>query len=156
MEHATVHLLSRQDPTARFMGRTTPEGFMLWGEVRTETLVETVLEAIERLQQGETELAVHANCGSNLVAGGVLAGLATWAATRRQRRVSEQIPSALLAATVALMVAQPLGLLLQEQVTTSAHVDDVRLHEVVRSRMGSVTLHRVELLHDGSLTRSRV
>lgn len=147
VEHATIHLLSGRHPSLRLVGRTTASGFLLAGQVATETVVETVMEALDRLRHGESELAVHPNCGSNIVVGGVLAGLAAWLATRGRRRSSwEQALSALLAATVALTVAQPLGLLFQERVTTTSAVDDVRLRQVVSGRLGPMKAHRVELV----------
>jgi hypothetical protein len=146
VEHATVHLLSSRFPSQRPVGRTTPSGFLLVGQFPTETVVETVLEALDRLQDGESELAIHPNCGSNVVVGGVLAGLAAWAATRGRRRSAwDQIPSALLAATSALMLAQPLGPWFQRRVSTTPEVSDVRLRQVVSGQMGRLLTHRVEL-----------
>lgn len=146
VEHATMHLLSRRHPSQRLVGRTTASGFLLYGQVATETVVETVMEALDRLRRGEDELAVHPNCGTNVVVGGVLAGLAAWLATSGRRRPFwEQVPSALLAATAALLIARPLGMLFQERVTTSSAVGDLRLREVVSGRWGTTTAHRVEL-----------
>ena len=148
VEHATVHLLSRRYPAQRLMARTTTGGFLLWGDMSTEAVVEAVLEALRRLQQGQSELALHPNCGSNLVAGGLLAGMATWLATRGRRRSAlEQVSSAVLAATVALFVAQPLGMLLQERVTTTPDVLGVQLHQVLSGKMGRAMAHRVQLTH---------
>jgi hypothetical protein len=148
VEHATIHLLSRRYPTQRLIARTTPGGFMLWGDLSTEVVAEAVLEALHRLQHGESELALHPNCGSNLVAGGVLAGMATWLATRGRRRSAlEQATSAMLAATLALFVAQPLGMLLQERVTTTPDVPGVQLRQVLSGRMGRAMAHRVALTH---------
>ena len=146
VEHATMHLLSRRHPSLRLVGRTTASGFLLYGQMDTETVVETVLEALDRLRHGENELAVHPNCGTNIVVGGTLAGLAAWLATRgRRRSFWEQVPSALLASTAALVIAQPLGMLFQERFTTSPAVGDLRLREVVSGRWGTTMAHRVEL-----------
>jgi hypothetical protein len=146
VEHATIHLLSRRYPDLRFVGRSFPGGFMLIGDVGTEEVAETVMEALDRLQDGEAELAVHPNCGSNTVVGGVLAGTATWIATRGRRRSAwDTIPSALLAATAALLVAQSLGPVFQERITTTPHVEGVRFRQVVSGRLGNSMTHRVEL-----------
>jgi len=146
VEHATIHLLSRRFPSLRLVGHTTASGFLLYGRVSTEAVVETVLEALDRLRRGESDLAIHPNCGTNVVVGGVLAGLAAWLATSgRRRSFWEQVPSALLASTAALMIAQPLGMLLQERITTSPTVGDLRLREVVSGHWGRTMAHRVEL-----------
>jgi len=147
VEHATIHLLSRRNPSLRLVGHTTVSGFLLYGQVATETVVETVMEALDRLRHGENDLAIHPNCGTNIVVGGVLAGLAAWLATSRQRRSFwEQVPTALLAATAALVIAQPLGMLFQERITTSPAVGDLRLREVVSGQWGTTMAHRVELV----------
>ena len=146
VEHATIHLLSRRYPDLRFLGRSIPNGFILFGDIGTEAVAETVMEALDRLQDGEAELALHPNCGSNIVVGGVLAGLAAWVATRGRRRSPwDQIPAALLAATAALVVAQPLGPLFQERVTTTPYLQGVRFRQVVSGRLGNAMSHRVEL-----------
>ncbi|MDH7486484.1 MAG: DUF6391 domain-containing protein [Anaerolineae bacterium] len=146
VEHATIHLLAQHYPSLRLAGRTTASGFLLYGQVATEVIVETVMEALERLRNGEHELAVHPNCGTNVVVGGVLAGLAAWLATGgRRRSFWEQMPLALLAATAALLIAQPLGLLVQERVTTSPAVGDLCLRQVVSGQWGRAMAHRVEL-----------
>lgn len=146
VEHATMHLLSRRFPSVRLVGRATANGFLIYGQVATEAVAETVQEALERLRRGESELAVHPNCGTNVVIGGVLAGLAAWLATSgRRRSFWEQLPSALLAATIALLFAQPLGMLMQERFTTSPAVGDLRLREVLSGRWGTTVVHRVKL-----------
>ena len=146
VEHATMHLLSQRYPSLRLAGRTTASGFLLYGQVATEAIAETVMEALDRLRGGEDELAVHPNCGTNIVVGGVLAGLAAWLATSgRRRSLWEQVPTALLAATAALLIAQPLGLLVQERVTTSPAVGDLRLRQVISGQWGKTMAHRVEL-----------
>lgn len=147
VEHATMHLLSRRFPSVRLVGRTTINGFLIYGQVATEAVMETVREALERLRRGESELAVHPNCGTNVVVGGVLAGLAAWLASGgRRRSFWERLPGALMAATVALLLAQPLGMLMQERLTTSSAVGDLRLGEVLSERWGMTTVHRVELV----------
>ncbi len=54
------------------------------------------------------------------------------------------LPEALLAATVAAIVAQPLGLLLQQYVTTSGDVGRLEVLRIYRQRGGPVPTHRVE------------
>ncbi|HUW10088.1 MAG TPA: DUF6391 domain-containing protein [Anaerolineae bacterium] len=149
VEHATIHLLSRRHPDLRFVGRSIPSGFLLIGDIGTEAVAEAVMEALDRLQDGESELALHPNCGSNLVVSGVLAGLAAWVATRGRRRSPwDQLPAALLAATAALIIAQPLGPLFQEWVTTTPYLQGVRFRQVVSGRLGNAMSHRVELARD--------
>jgi hypothetical protein len=150
IEHATITILMARYPeTVLIGGRSDHRGFHIYGPVPTEALQVAVQEALQRLQNGEARLAVHPNCGTNLLTAGGLAGVAALAAATygRLRRASvlEQIPMAALAATGALVVSRPLGLRLQRQVTTRADVSDLRLGEISRRRWGRIVEHFVSL-----------
>ena len=103
-------------------------------------------EALQRLKAGEAELAVHANCGTNLVAAGTLSALgAMLAGAGRRRTMLERIPSAILGATGALMLAGPVGRWLQTNVTTSPYVNGAALASVDRLGTLPVARHRVAI-----------
>ncbi len=68
IEHATIHLLAARFPRRVFAGMSDPWGFTLYGQLSSEAIEEAVCEAIQRLQDGEEELAFHPNCGTNLTA----------------------------------------------------------------------------------------
>ncbi|MCD6290621.1 MAG: hypothetical protein J7M34_08975, partial [Anaerolineae bacterium] len=142
IEHATVNILTLRNPRRHLIARSDSGGFQIYGPVGTGELREAVQEALSRLQAGERELAVHPNCGTNIVTAGVLAGLAGVVMSgRRKRRWWEQIPLAFLATTLALLAAQPLGYLAQEQITTLADVHDVRLGTIRRHSWGTTVMH---------------
>jgi hypothetical protein len=148
LEHATIHLLSARVPRTVLIGRSDSRGFYLAGEVSTDALQHTVHQALARLQAGESGLAVHPNCGTNLMTGAILAGSASFlvAGMARRRRWSdwlEQWPAALLAAALGLAVAQPLGTAIQRRVTTAAQPGELRILSVRRLRARTPTLHRV-------------
>jgi hypothetical protein len=143
IEHGTVTLLSQRVPGVSLVGRSDLQGFILFGEVDTAVVEAAASEALARLQAGESGLAVHPNCGTNLVTAGMLSGLAaTLAVSGRNRSWADRIPASLLAATLALIVAVPAGRWMQENVTTSPHVEGLRVTGVVRQG-GPVTRHRV-------------
>jgi hypothetical protein len=56
-----------------------------------------------------------------------------------------RLPQIILAATMAVMVAQPLGLALQKHVTTLPEVEGVTIEEITRQRRGQVIVHYVHL-----------
>ena len=68
IEHATIHLLAARFPRRVFAGMSDPWGFTLYGQLPSEAIEEAVGEAIQRLQDGEEDLAFHPNCGTNLTA----------------------------------------------------------------------------------------
>lgn len=146
LEHATVTLLSQKFPGLKLAGRSTPHGFYLYGRVRTEDVTQTVNEALTRMKAGEIELAIHPNCGTNLVAKGIMAGLAAYfgflGANSFRSRWSRLPKAALLAATAATL-AQPLGLKIQEHITTSAEIRDMRITGIKRSERGGFVTHFV-------------
>src|SRR5512141_1408005 len=78
LEHATLHVLADGDPHLSLAGHSDLGGFWILGNVETDTLRSAVQEALERMRNGEHNLAVHPNCGTNFVATGALAGLAAW------------------------------------------------------------------------------
>ncbi len=145
IEHATISILSQRYPRLHLIARSDPGGFQVYGAVRTEDLREAVEEAVRRLQSGEHDLAIHPNCGTNIVIAGVLAGLTGLViASGQRRRWWEQLPLALLATTLALLAAQPLGHLAQMHVTTSPNVEGLSLVRIHRRTWGVTPVHRVE------------
>jgi hypothetical protein len=146
LEHATITILSQRLRGVGLMGRSTPSGFHLYGNVSTKDLDRAAHEALDRMKAGETHLAVHPNCGTNFVTAGIFAGLAAYlgflgansGAARRER-----LPLVTLLATGALILAQPFGLELQRHVTTSGEMRSLRIVSIVRKDRGGVTAHFV-------------
>lgn len=146
IEHATVTLLSQRLPGRPIVARSDQQGFILFGDVDSETLRRAAEEALARLQAGESSLAVHPNCGTNLVTAGALSGVgALLMAAGRGRSWWDRVPSAVLGATLALILAMPAGRWMQENVTTSPNVAGLRITAVTRLEGGPVVRHRVAI-----------
>lgn len=147
LEHATLHVLAEQKISRNIAGHSNVHGFWIIGDVTTEELAAAVQQALSRLQKGERSLAVHPNCGTNFATSGVLAGLAAsmamLGAGKRWRDKIERIPMAMTLATLALVLAQPLGLKFQQNVTTSGDPKGLRVIEINQVNRGKVTAHRV-------------
>lgn len=152
IEHATITLLmARQRGLSLVGGRSDHRGFAIVGAVETDQLAAAVDEALIRLQRGEAELAIHPNCGTNLVTTGAMAGLAAWGATalsrRRQHGLPDRMAAAMLSATVAVLLSRPVGLRLQREVTTLADVAGLRVASITRRQWRSLVIHMVTLSH---------
>jgi hypothetical protein len=152
LEHATVHILSQRHPDTTIYARSQPSGLVVFGELPTEEVAKAVEEALVRLRGGEHQLAIHPNCGTNLVTAGGLSGLAAVLAMRVQqigrkkrdlRQLVSSLPLAILAATAALLFAQPLGQTLQLYVTTDADVGSLHVTEISRRSQGKLVFHVV-------------
>ena len=147
LEHATLHILAQRFPGVPLAGHSTASGFRLMGELPTEAIQSAVEEALQRMKAGEAKLAVHPNCGTNVVTAGTLSGLAGAAAMlgvgKRSRDKFERLPLAAMLATLALIAAYPLGLKLQEKVTTSGKPGTLELVEIIKTQRGRLTIHQV-------------
>ena len=117
LEHATIVLLSKRFPDVRFSGVSFATGFFVFGDVPTEVIRPTAENALSRLRGGEPEMAIHERCGTNLAVAGILTGLASMAVAR-MRKPYNNANNVILASTAALVVARPLGLLVQRFITT--------------------------------------
>jgi hypothetical protein len=149
IEHATVTLLSRRLPGTFIAARSDLQGFIVYGDVDEPTLRVAVEEAIGRLREGERQLALHANCGTNLAVSGVLSGAAAWLLSSGHKRPWwDRLAGAVLGATLALLVAPPVGRWAQENITTSSDVAGLRVGDVLRLGGERVARHRVFIHHE--------
>jgi hypothetical protein len=143
LEHATIHILTAMKPGRPLAGRSTPLGFYLYGDVSDEDVQTAVYDALRRFQAGESQLAIHPGCGTNYLTSGAAASLGALTVLSlgdRKARWSRW-PDVLIAATVALIVAQPLGPKLQQHITTSGDMGDL---EIVSVRRLGRNAHYVE------------
>jgi hypothetical protein len=149
LEHATIHILNSRYPITRLIGWSTPHGFYIHGDVPSPAVEAAANEAVSRLKHGESHLAIHPRCGTNLVTAGVLAGLAAFVAMlpggNRSRR--ERLPLVILVSTLALMLAQPLGVSVQRHVTTDARHSEIAILSVERQQANNNTLHIIRTTH---------
>jgi hypothetical protein len=146
LEHATIHMLSRGKLRSPIAGHSDAGGFWLLGDVSTEQVQQAVDEALARLRAGERELAIHPNCGTNLVTSGLAAGMAgalALGSARDDRQRLERLPLALLFSVGALLLSRPLGTRIQQRVTTSGVPGDLRVVEIRRGQRGKWVTHRV-------------
>jgi len=147
LEHATLQVLSRTDPFLRLAGYSNMGGFWVVGEISTDMLVAAVQEAVARLRAGEIGLAIHPNCGTNFVTTGFLAGIAGWLGMlgvgRGLRRKLERLPVIIGLVTLAIILANPLGPLLQAKVTTQPDIGNLEVVRIERGMRQQVPIHRV-------------
>ncbi len=144
IEHATVHVLTESDPNIQLVGRADTTGFNIYGNVETKALQAATREALKRLQGGEANLAVHPRCGTNLVVAGLLTALAAAVALGRRPHV-RKIPDVILATTLAVFTAQPLGNKIQERITTSPDAIGARFAGIRQEQMGRLKIQHVDI-----------
>jgi hypothetical protein len=148
LEHATVHILTRRHPGRMVVGRSDWAGFSIHSQIETEDVEQAAREALDRLQAGQHGLAIHPNCGTGLAITGLLTGLAAfltlWLGRSDRKFRWMLLPEMLLASLAAASLAQPLGLMAQQRLTTSTELLDTRINRVYRVLGGPVSVIRVE------------
>ena len=151
LEHATITILSQRVRNLKMAGRSDTGGFVLLGDAPTDAIEDAVYEALRRMRGGEHGLAVHPNCGTNLVTTGMMTSVAAMiglsGASRRD--AWNRLPAVLMLVMVALIFSQPLGLSLQKYLTTDGDPADLEIISIKRSTMQTplssnpMTVHRV-------------
>jgi len=150
LEHATLHVIEKNHPQLRLAGHSDAEGLHIMGDISTRDLYVALEEALQRLHAGEHHLAVHPNCGTNLVISGGLAALAGALAIRRAKAKNlwewlDQWALVVLLGVIALSVAQPLGMMAQEKVTTDSELQGLKVSSIVsRDHPLFGKIHRVK------------
>jgi len=146
LEHATIHMLSAKYPDRHLAGHSNPTGFFILGNVTTEDLKDAISEALTRLRAGESELAIHAGCGTNFATTALLAGSMAWfplSGVRSMRRRLWLLPFAVAFGVLGFVLSQPLGPILQAKVTTEADMGNLQVEEIMPLRKRGVAVHRV-------------
>jgi uncharacterized protein YqhQ len=147
LEHATIHTLSEKFPNRSFGGISSPFGFTILGDVETEDVAEAAVEALKNLRAGQSELAMHPNCGTNFAISGIFAGLAAWmglvGVENSAKKKLERLPLMMTLATMALILTRPLGPIIQKKITTTGDPQGLELTKVETSVRGGLKMHRV-------------
>lgn len=147
LEHATLHMLAERIPNLIGAGRASHNGFYLYGNFEMSQIAKSAHDAIKRMNAGESKLAIHPGCGTNLVTAGFLTGGLALLMARlagRKARWFEQLSGAVFGGLIGAFLAQPLGPWMQANVTTSADMRGMRICGIRHSRMGRVNVHFIE------------
>ena len=147
LEHATLQVLARTNPFLKLAGYSNVGGFWVVGEISTDMLAVAVQEALARLRAGEIGLAIHPNCGTNFVASGFLAGVAAWIGMLGTgsgfRRKAERLPIVISLVTLTMILANPIGPLLQAKITTEPNIGALEVVRIERGMRQTIPIHRV-------------
>jgi hypothetical protein len=142
LEHATLHMLARTHKI-NMAGHSNPTGFFIFGELPTRDIRAALDEAYTRLRSGESGLAIHPGCGTNMVATAFLPGTLAWLpfqGTRSTRARLLLVPIALVLGVFGFLLSKPLGTWMQRNVTTEADLGNMQIVDVTPVRKG---VHRI-------------
>ncbi len=127
LEHATVWVLSSLDQRKNSTkdnetigGLSTEKGFFLYGEINPLKLRQAVKIALNRLKQGDWDLALHPRCGTNSsVAMALTTGMVVTTHLLLPREPIGQLLGMGLAAMTATCIAPEIGMSVQKYITTA-------------------------------------
>jgi len=142
LEHATLHMLARTHKGS-MAGHSNPTGFFLLGDFSTPDVWAAATEALERLREGESGLAIHAGCGTNMATTALLSATLGWSVLRGAKSTLTKfllLPIAVAFAVIGVLLARSLGPWLQKYVTTEANMGHMQIVDIIPIRKG---VHRV-------------
>ena len=119
LEHATVSLLLERGTSTPIGGYSMPGGFIVWAKASPEIVTAAAQDALQLLEDGHSDLAVSAHCGTNAVVSVLLGGAAAYLAGRG-RGLMPVVRGAIVGLLVARTLGPPIGKLVQRTATVSA------------------------------------
>ncbi len=147
LEHATVTILSGLVPDLRISAHSSSRGFIIFGDVDLGQLRRALDEALRRLQAGEAELAIHPNCGTNLVVGVSLLTIGTLLGMTSSR-AQTRIASTAVSSVAGMVAARPLGEFVQRHFTTLPDLEGVRVTDIFRRKILGFTVIEVRTVQE--------
>jgi|SRR5215471_15103614 len=147
LEHATITVLSGYVPDLRISAHSNSQGFTILGDVDLGQLRRALDEALRRLQAGEAQLAIHPNCGTNLVVGFTLVTAGTLLGMTSSR-ARTRIASTAVSSVAGLLAARPFGEIVQKYVTTLPDVEGVHVTEISRHKFLGFTYIKVRTVQE--------
>ena len=124
LEHATLQLLAERGALTEGAGVSDPGGFTLLGDMNLPDTERAVTDALAALQDGQSHLAIHPQCGSNLMAQAglcLIVGLTCFGS--RRKRTLPSLIVALCGFVAAIVGGRILGPYLQRYTTLSDVLD---------------------------------
>jgi len=152
LEHATMSVLAERYKGMRMMGHSNPGGFILVADLLTEIVTDAVLEAKRRLENGEPDLAVHPNCGTNIAVSSLAGSAAAFSVlgllNKKGRNAWWHYLVATLFAVPAFILAKPLGPKLQKNLSTDPKTQDMAVKMVTSQKTAKSFVH---FIHTGTV-----
>ena len=148
LEHATLKVLEEHYPGMKMAGVSNPKGFFLFADLPTEVVTDAVLKAQKRLAAGESDLAIHPHCGTNVVTSSLLAAATAWLLLYGSSGIRKpKWYNYIFAISFAIPVyifSEPLGPKVQKMLTTNANLGDLSVKLVESNGYGKSLVHFIQ------------
>jgi hypothetical protein len=147
LEHATISIImSHQKVNGLFAGYSTHQGFLIVGQVDSDVVSECLDTALQRLKDGESELAVSTYCGTNIMVSAVLAVLSTALTIKLSGSGMRGIGRAVTNTIIALIAARPIGRFVQARYTTSPNIHQIEIRSIAHHHLGKLDVHWISTM----------
>lgn len=154
LEHATAHILQQQYRNLRLSGYSVHHGFALLGDIPAGAAETAAREALKRLREGQSELAIHPHCGTNLAIQALLCALIGFFgfAGRSRRQAFARLNPVASLILLATLASPPIGMAAQAHITTESQIGALELVSVTRHQftlplLGKITAHQFRTRH---------
>lgn len=148
LEHGTIHLLEDRFGTANIEGMAFENGFTLKVSLDPMTVLEAARSALQRLQEGESGLAIHPRCGTTIVVINVISSLIFIVLLFATGHLG--LVNVLLALLIANFIGPFASKLVQAGITTTSDVSDLEVTGV-EIRNGTRTMGGLIFFSPGEL-----
>lgn len=128
LEHATINVVEERLGPTHLAGLAETDGFTIQGGAPPELIASASQEALQRLRAGERRLAIHARCGTSLIAAQLVMAIVFIIGLILLRDLS-WIPFA-AGLLFAILLGPRLSLILQRFITTDARVGELQISGV--------------------------
>lgn len=148
LEHATITVLAERYKRLKISGLSTPLGFILFGETSIEEVQNSADIALARLRNGERELAIHKNCGTNLAMAGLIGALGSLIAVSGTKSTKERLARLdflVLATAAATLFGPGLGLRAQRELTTDPDLSGMEITAIYKGKTGPISYYFVKV-----------
>ena len=138
MEHATIHMLTKMLPNVSFSGYSIRKGFWILGKAELQDVHKAAEMALAKLRNGDSKLAVHPNCGTNLAVSGLCVAAAALVTTHgldKDDPISSKFSAFVTAGMAGVLAARPLGPRVQQWITTDADVHKLSIESINLSHL---------------------
>jgi hypothetical protein len=145
LEHATINVIEERYGPSRLAGLAESDGFTIQGGASPDLVASAAQEALDRLRSGERKLAIHARCGTSLIAAQLVLAIVFLATVVLLHELSWIAFAAGLLA--AIVLGPRLSLVLQRFITTDARVGNLSISGVeVKRPSGKMGLFSMVVL----------
>lgn len=130
LEHATIHILTKSMPNVSFAGYSFIKGYWICGNTELQEIQKAVEIAHARLKNGEANLAVHPNCGTNIAVTALCTASASMLTNLLESEDDSKLTrfsGLLTGGMIGALAARPLGPKVQQHITTDVNVKDISI-----------------------------